>query len=104
MHAELEKLQEQARADAASDARSGVSKLRVRALQQSTKALLGVADSVLRRGREVKTMEAAGIKRCLAGVAGYVQGTASRPMSMYGPEQWGMCFPFLSPTAMASSG
>ena len=99
VHAELEKLQEQARADAASDARSGVSKLRVRALQQSTKALLdgSFADAVLRKGREIETMEAVGIKRCLAGEAGYVQGTASRPMSMYGPEQWGMCFPLLFP-------
>ena len=27
----------------------------------------------------------------------YAQGTSSKPMSMYGPEQWAMCFPHLFP-------
>ena len=28
---------------------------------------------------------------------GHVQGTGSKPLSMYGPEQWAMCFPDLFP-------
>jgi len=99
VHAELEKLQEQARKDVELDAYSGLSRRRVRALQQTTQAMLdsSFADAVVRAGRAIETMEAKGIKRCLAGDEGYAQGTASRPMSMYGPEQWGMCFPMLFP-------
>ena len=99
VYAELEKLQEQARSDAEADAASGVSRRRVRALQQASRALLdgSFAEGILKKGREIETMEADGVKRCLAGGEGYAQGTGSRPMSMYGPEQWGMCFPFLFP-------
>ena len=99
VYAELEKLQEQARADAEADAASGVSRRRVRALQQASRALLdgSFAEGILQKGRELETMETSGIKRCLAGGEGYAQGTGSRPLSMYGPEQWGMCFPSLFP-------
>lgn len=99
VHADLEKLQDQVRADAESDCKSGLSRRRVRALQQATKAMLhgDFADAVVRNGREIDMMETEGVKKVIAGGEGYAQGTASRPMSMYGPEQWGMCFPILFP-------
>ena len=99
VHAELASLQEAVRRDVESDMAAGVPQRRVRALQQASRALLDTsfADKILRNAQANEDMETRGVRRCAAGEEGFAQGTSSRPMSMYGPEQWAMCFPNLFP-------
>ena len=94
VHAELEKLQEDVRKDVEADVASGLSRRRVRLLKDAAKAMLdhSVADGIVRCGEEAKNLEEKGREFCAPAAEGYVQGTGSKPLSMYGPEQWASCF------------
>ena len=75
---------------------SSLPRRRIRALQQASKSLLdgSFAQSLYNKAQEIKKYETGGDT---GSNLGFVQGTGSRPMSMYGPEQWACCFPDLFP-------
>ena len=99
VHAELEELQEAIRKDVEAEAPARVHKKHVRSLRQATQAMLdqAVAGKLELAAKSLDEAEAEGAQRCGPCVEAYAQGTGSKPLSMYGPEMWAMCFPHLFP-------
>ncbi len=103
--AELESMQERVRKNIECDVASGLPKKRVRALQTAARDLLNKATSkakhrpsaIERCAEELEQLEQHASRAGGMPWEGYVQGTGSKPLSMYGPEQWAMCFPDLFP-------
>ncbi len=93
---ELEQLQEAIRQDELAPVSAGVPKKRIHALQRATQAMIdrSVAQKVEAAARSVEEAEKGSVvKNVSEFIEAYAQGTGSKPLSMYGPEMWAMCFP-----------
>ena len=80
------------------DRAARVPRRRVRALKQAAHVLLDptFADKIEHSAAAAMALEK-GLRKCAAGADAVAQGTGTRPLSMYTPEQWAMCFPELFP-------
>ena len=97
---ELEQLQEAIRQDELAPVSAGVPKKRIHALQRATQAMIdrSVAQKIEAAARSVEEAEKGSVvKNVSEFIEAYAQGTGSKPLSMYGPEMWAMCFPHLFP-------
>ncbi len=93
---ELEQLQEAIRQDELAPISAVVPKKRIHALQRATQAMIvrSVAQKVQAAARSVEEVEKGSVvKNVSEFIEAYAQGTGSKPLSMYGPEMWAMCFP-----------
>ena len=103
--AEMEAMEKALQKEIEDDVVRAVPKRRVRALQTAVRDFIGkvkpkakYATSQLEQcADEVDHLEEHTSTGSSKPWEGYVQGTASKPLSMYGPEQWGMCWPHLFP-------
>ena len=96
VHADLEKLQETVRSEAEAASSGGHRRRRLlKNLRQSTQAMLdsSLADKIVKHNEALDQLDNQGVAQEAMGVNAFVQGTASKPMSMYWPELWAMCFP-----------
>ena len=97
---ELEQLQEAIRQDELAPVSAGVPKKRIHALQRATQAMIdrSVAQKIEAAARSVEEAEKGSVVQNVSEfIEAYAQGTGSKPLSMYGPEMWAMCFPHLFP-------
>ena len=105
VRAEMEAIQETLQKEYEDDVVRAVPKRRVRALQTAVKDFVHrvkpkskFAPSQLQQcGDEIRSLENHTGGELSMPWEGYVQGTASKPLSMYGPEQWVQCWPDLFP-------
>ena len=103
--AELESMEQQVRKNLEEDRANGLSKSRVIALKTAARDLLtntrhkkkGRPSAMDQCVEEIEMLQAHTSTISGKPWEGHVQGTGSKPLSMYGPEQWAMCFPDLFP-------
>ena len=105
IRAEMQSMEEALRKEIEDDVVRALPKHRVRALQTAVRDFIGIvkpkgkyAPSQLEQcANEADDLEKHTSMGSSKPWEGYVQGTGSKPLSMYGPEQWAACFPHLFP-------
>ncbi|CAK0852500.1 unnamed protein product, partial [Prorocentrum cordatum] len=93
VHAELEALQDSMREEASGNGRPR--RRLIKQLQVSATGMLdrSLSQRIIGHDEALKKAEEQGSSVAPGGMEGYAQGTATRPLSMYSPELWSMCFP-----------